>query len=352
MGGMDLNIAQQDQDVVVSKKSAFFKWVPIAFVVFFLLLITHRVYAQTEYLDALFYLAAACAYLMIEIRIEVSSDAITQSIIFAGLSALTRTKTIAFADITLVSTLNRIYSIESNAELIFLSRDLYRNSAALTAKLQQHIPLDKFIERRPYPAFYYIDKRPKQILFFTAVLGTVTLVAAHGLLVNKHAMSDSIMDYVLLTALIVLPLTYLWVKGERKPAPVRTSLLTAIPPTIALACFLFIVNHLLSERIGTQTAAEFIYADAQYGCQSWRPVDSVAIKLHREDGSAQVCGDWEKGYTPALTLGATYRINIVRGFFNDISFPVDAFKHAVLTKAAPPTAPLIAPTKLLDPLTR
>jgi hypothetical protein len=348
MGRMDLNIAPQDQDVVVSKKSTLFKWMPIALVVFFLLLITHRVYAQTDYLDAFFYLAAACVYLMIEIRIEISSHAITQSIIFAGLSALTRTKTIAFADITLVSTLNRIYSIESNAELIFLSRDLYRNSADLTAKLQQHIPEDKF-EVRP---FYYIDKRPKQILFFTAVLGAVTMVAAHGLLVNKHAMSDSIMDYVLLTALIVLPLTYLWVKGERKPAPVRTSLLTAIPLTFALACFLFIVNHLLSEQIGTRTAAEFIYADAQYGCQSWRPVDSVAIKLHRDDGSAQVCGDWEKGYTPALTLGATYRINIVRGFFNDISFPVDAFKNAELTKAAPPTEPLLAPTKQVDPVSR
>ena len=349
---MDQN--DHDQDVLTSHTRSSVAWLPLVFLVLIAAIyVTFHKVITLKFDDFLFIIIPFFFLAGFEDRIEISRDTIKQTYYWAGKVRIMPPKIIALTAITRVSVYyvaaTPCYVIYSTTTRPMVIRpSAFTNGNALINRLLQDLPAEKLaVPHRTHPNLD-IGQRPMIVALIGVILGELVHAAKPYVLHNLHTGSDSMTPFLLVAAPLSLWLSYRWIKADQKSSPFTASLFVAIIPALALAYGAAAINQWHAEHHGLTTSAEFIYASNDKGCQIWRPLNTVEIQLHSADGGADVCATWHAGYTPSLTQGARYRIAIVRGHLNDISFPADAFKNAILIKQASHTAPVVTTRKLLN----
>ena len=304
-----------------------------------------------------FYLFMPLSILFRLPRMTMTAESISVSPLWEHLLGRAPHKSIRYDDITSVTEHRyrdqKIYTITAtNDDKVHIAPLHYRNATALSTYLFRHISTDKITIASPRPTFVGADIgiRPRVVAYSGLVFGLLSIALMSYGLHNYHPGFALILPYLIVSAPLSFVLTYLWVKREGKYYPLKASCVAALFPALALAYGGSTLNQWLSERYGTTTSAEFLYADYYNNCQSFVPVNASYIHLHTDDGGAHICAR-QQGYAANLALGATYRINIIRGYLNDISFPVNAFQNAVMTHPAPAKIAPIASPKLINDVT-
>lgn len=278
-------------------------------------------------------------------RITLTVNALTHSNFWAHKLGWDTLTTINYNDITTVITVrpplshSPLYRIKTqNGQTYVFNPSNFRNASELAAHFLHHVPKQLFGPAPPSDALVLpnIGGRPRIITYAGLVLGALAWFAAHYTLKNEHSGFVLFLPYLMVTAPLTLGLSYLWIKRDKKLHPFKAACIASILPAFASAYAALTFNQWLSEQNGATTVVEFHYADYYHNCQSFVAHNAHYIRLNTDDDGAHICSNWE-GYNPNLVQGATYRIKIVRGYFNDISFPVDAFKNAELIRPAPVT---------------
>jgi hypothetical protein len=272
-----------------------------------------------------------------EVQITLSPNGISYYNYWGYLFRLDKPKTIPYTDITGIlinhqGTKNTTYEIKA----LLFKPSLYSNKDALTAHLLQHVAADKLTVAPPPVVHFEINsgRRPPKVALAGGLLGLIVVCVAATAIHQLHPAFFPASRYLIVMAPLTLGLTYLWVKADGKASPFKASCIAAILPAIALAFAGSTLNQWLTEKYGTTTAVEFRYADYYDGCQSFIAVNAPYIRLHTDDNGVHICARHD-GYNAKLQLGATYRINLQRGFLNEISFTDSAFFDAVMTQPAP-----------------
>lgn len=292
-----------------------------------------------------FYLVAALFAFFAENRVQMTRTGIRQIVTLAGLVRLSTTNQVAYADIDhieVMETINRskILNITTkDRRRIVFHLALFSNTDELIVHLFHQVPFDPNPIRLDIPGTQDIGKRALYLLVASTALLFASLAFDHFCVHAWHVSSENMsrLFYFMIPASILL--SYLWIRGEKKAYPLGTSCVVGVVSGILWGSAVLTANHWLTEHAFTPEPIEMIYVRAEYDCQYWRPINQAKLNINHTGNEARVCANWDNGYVKELQVGATYRVMVVKGWLNDIAFPVQAFHQAQLLQA-PKTKPI------------
>jgi hypothetical protein len=239
-------------------------------------------------------------------------------------------KQVAFEDIRHIDLRsvgkNKILSITTNdRELLTINGTLYENFDDLVSSLNNKRPFDDIPIKIDMPLGQDIGHRVLVLIGIGVALFVSGLIIERIFVQAWHSSSENIFSWLWAFILFSMIFSYPFIRREKKASPFVAAIVSSLLLGGALEHSFLIANRLITEQRGKLNYYEFKYVEKDGKRQKWQPLHGNQLDFH--DGYVHVADVW-KGYNQQLVEGSVYKVAVLSGFFNDIAFPIDAFKKA------------------------